>query len=156
MSGLIESRLADLHITLPTLPAPLGSYVPWVRSGNLIFLSGQLPLVDGTLLIGGAVGEAVGIADGKAAARVCAINLIAHLKTACGGDLEKVIQVVKLTGFVASDGDFTQHPQVVNGASDLFVEVFGDRGRHARAAVGVASLPLGAPVEVEGVFEVAD
>ena len=156
MSGLIESRLKALNITLPEAGAPLGAYVPWVRSGKLVFISGQLPLVAGKPLHVGLVGGSVTSEEAKAAARVCAINLIGHLKAACDADLEKVTRVVKLTGYVACGREFTQQPLVVNGASEVFVEVFGLKGRHARAAVGVASLPLGVPVEVEGVFEVDD
>ena len=156
VSGVIESRLKALGITLPDLPAPLGAYVPWVRAGHLVFISGQLPMVNGKPAQIGLVGSAVSVEDAKAAARVSGINLIAQLKAACEGDLQKVKRVVKLTGFVACDGTFTQHPHVINGASELFVEVFGEAGRHARAAVGSSSLPLGASVEVEGVFEVND
>lgn len=156
MSGRVAAKLAELNITLPEAVAPVANYVPWVKSGTLVFVSGQLPMVGGKLLHTGLVGGAVSVDDAKACARAAAINLIAQLKVAVGGNLDLVKRVVKLGGFVASAGDFTQHPQVINGASDLFVEVFGEVGRHARAAVGSSSLPLGAPVEVEGVFEVHD
>jgi enamine deaminase RidA (YjgF/YER057c/UK114 family) len=126
-----------------------------VRSGNLLFVSGQLPLADGKLTAEGQVGNQVSLEQGVAAARQCALNLIAQASLALGGDLDKVTRVVKLTGFVACLPAFTQHPQVVNGASDLMVQVFGDAGRHARAAVGAPSLPRGAAVEVEAVFEMA-
>jgi enamine deaminase RidA (YjgF/YER057c/UK114 family) len=150
----IEARLAELGIALPTPTAPLANYVPYVRSGNLVFVSGQVPVGPNGIEFVGKLGLDADIDAGRAAARLCAINLIAQLKAAIG-DLEKLVRVVKLTGFVNSTGDFTDHPKVVNGASDLMVEVFGDRGRHSRSAMGVAGLPFGVAVEVEGIFEVA-
>lgn len=147
-------RLTELGITLATPPKPVANYVPWVKSGNLVFVSGQLPLVDGKVTVTGHLGAGVSVDQGAAAARQAAINIITQVNDACGGDLERVVRVIRLGGFVAATADFTQHPQVVNGASDLMVAVFGERGRHARAAVGVPSLPLGACVEVDAVIEV--
>lgn len=154
MPSSIDNRLADLGITLAEAPAPAANYVPYVVSGNLVFISGQISR-DEDGLITGQLGGGVDVDTGRAAARTCALALIAQLKAACGGDLDRLVRVVKLTGFVNAAPDFTGHPAVINGASDLFVEVFGDRGRHARAAVGSVSLPLGVAVEVEGVFEIA-
>ncbi|HTI87072.1 MAG TPA: RidA family protein [Alphaproteobacteria bacterium] len=153
MSGRIEARLKELGIALPPAAAPAGSYVPYVATGNLIYVSGQLPFEDGQIRHKGILGSDVSVADGAAAARLCALNLIAQVKSAVG-DLDRVARVVKLNGFVASAANFTEQPKVMNGASDLMVEVFGDPGRHARAAVGVAALPLGVAVEVDGVFEI--
>ncbi len=153
MAGTIDARLRELGIELPAPAAPAGSYVPAVQAGALLFVSGQLPMAGGAVQVGGRLGETVALAEGQAAARLCALNLLAQAKAALG-DLDRVTRVVKLTGFVASTPGFTDHPKVVNGASDLMAEVFGERGRHARAAVGVAALPLGAAVEVEAVFEV--
>lgn len=147
-------RLTELGITLATPPKPVANYVPWVKSGNLVFVSGQLPLADGKVTVTGHLGAGVSVDQGAAAARQAAINIITQVNDACGGDLERVVRVIRLGGFVAATADFTQHPQVVNGASDLMVTVFGERGRHARAAVGVPSLPLGACVEVDAVVEV--
>ncbi len=154
MAGDIEAHLERLGIALPAAAAPVANYVPAVLTGTLLFVSGQLPLRDGAVQVRGALGAGVSIEDGRAAARLCAINVIAQARAALG-DLDRVARVVKLTGFVASTPEFGDHPQVVNGASDLMVEVFGERGRHARAAVGVAALPLGAAVEVEAVLEIA-
>ncbi|MCB2106867.1 MAG: RidA family protein [Rhodobacteraceae bacterium] len=155
MSGTVEKRLADLGIALPDAAAPIANYVPAVRTGNLLYISGQLPLAAGKMAAEGHVGGSVTVEQGVAAARQCALNLIAQAKLALNGDLDRIKRVVKLTGFVACDGDFTQHPQIINGASDVMVEVFGDAGRHTRAAVGSPSLPRGAPVEVDAVFEVS-
>ncbi len=154
MSESIQSRLEALGITLPEAPAPAANYMPFVQSGNLIFISGQISNgPDG--LIKGRLGEDMDAEAGYAAARRCGLSLIAQLQAACGGDLERLVQVVKLGGFVNSAGGFTDQPKVINGCSDLMVEVFGDKGRHARAAVGVPALPLGVAVEIEGIFEVA-
>jgi enamine deaminase RidA (YjgF/YER057c/UK114 family) len=150
----IEARLAELGITLPTPAAPAANYVPFVRSGDLVFVSGQIPVGPDGIRFVGKLGADADLDAGRAAARLCAINLIAQVKAAIG-DLDKLVRVVKLTGFVNSTLDFTDHPKVVNGASDLMVEVFGDRGRHSRSAMGVAGLPFGVAVEVEGIFEVA-
>lgn len=154
MTSKVDARLTELGITLPDAPMPDANYVPFVRTGNLVFISGQVSQnADG--FITGQVGRDLDVAEGQAAARTCALSLIAQLRAACGGDLDRVVRTVKLTGFVNASPDFTKHPQVINGASDLFAEVFGDKGRHARAAVGTVSLPLGAAVEIEGVFEVS-
>jgi len=150
-----EERLRELGIELPQPAAPVAAYVPCVRSGDLLFVSGQVPLVDGRPAWTGRLGaDGLGADEGAAAAKVCAVNLLAALKAELG-DLGRVRRVVKLTGFVASEPGFSDHPTVVNGASNLFGEVFGEAGRHARAAVGVAALPLGVPVEVEAIVEVA-
>jgi enamine deaminase RidA (YjgF/YER057c/UK114 family) len=154
MADTIAARLDELGIALTTPPAPVANYVPFAIVGGLVHVSGQVSRnADGPIT--GKLGAGVDVAAGAAAARTCAVQLIAQLREACGGDLERLVRVVKLTGFVNSAPDFTDQPKVVNGASDLMVEVFGDRGRHARSAVGVASLPLGVAVEIEGVFEIA-
>lgn len=148
----IDARLDELGITLPDAAAPAANYVPFVRTGNLLYVSGQVPLRDGKLVTG-QLGNGYSIEDGKAAARLCGLSLIAQVRKAVG-DLDSV-RVVKLNGFVNCTGDFGEHPAVINGASDLMVEVFGDKGRHARSAVGSSSLPFGVAVEVEGIFEIA-
>ena len=150
----IEERLVDLGVTLPDAPAPAANYVPYVVSGLLVFISGQLPMVNGECEHRGALGRDVDLEHGVEAARVCAINVLSQLKAACNGDLSQVVRCVRLGGFVAATPDFEQHPAVINGASDLIAEALGDAGAHARAAVGVASLPFGVPVEVEAVFEI--
>ena len=150
----IAQRLSDLSITLPDAAAPAANYVPFVKSGSLLFISGQLPFEQGQLIHKGCLGKDVSVEDGYKAARACGINIIAQIRAA--GGLEKVRRIVRLGGFVTSTADFTDQPQVVNGASDLFVEVFGDAGRHARAAVGVPSLPRGVAVEIDAVVELAD
>jgi len=151
----IEERLRELNIDLPDPPAPVAAYVPWVRSGNLIFVSGQLPFQDGALEHLGPVPSAVGIENAAAATRICAINGLAVLRSALDGDLSRLRRVVRLGVFVQSDDGFDGQPAVANGASELMVELFGDSGRHARAAVGVNALPMNSAVEVEFVFEVA-
>jgi enamine deaminase RidA (YjgF/YER057c/UK114 family) len=148
-----EARLAELGLALPALTAPLANYVPYVVTGNLVFVAGQLPMRDEKIAFTGKMGEDVTPEQGAEAARLCFLNVLAHVKAACGGDLGRVRRVVRLGGFVASPPGFTQHAAVMNGASDLAVTVFGDAGRHARATVGVSSLPGGAAVEVEGLFE---
>lgn len=150
----VESRLAALGITLPTPAAPAANYVPYVRSGNLLFVSGQIPVGPKGIEYVGKLGADADLDTGRAAARLCAINLIAQVKAAIG-DLEKVVRVVKLTGFVNATLDFVDHPKVINGASDLMVEAFGEAGRHSRSAVGAAGLPFGVAAEVEGIFEIA-
>ena len=150
-----EARLAALELTLPILAAPAGVYIPAVRSGDLVWTSGQLPLVDGALLVTGKVGAEVSAEVAKDLAGICALNALAAVKSHLG-DLARVRRVVKVVGFVASSPDFTGQPGVINGASELLGAVFGEAGRHARSAVGVAALPLNAPVEVELVVEVAD
>jgi enamine deaminase RidA (YjgF/YER057c/UK114 family) len=155
MAGAIEKKLASLGIALPTPATPMANYVPFVRSGNLLILSGQLCFgADGKLIAKGQLGGSVSAEDGARAARACAINLLAQLKVALG-DLDKVVRVVRLGGFINSAPGFTDGPKVMNGASDLMVEVFGDKGRHARTTVGVSALPADAAIEVEGLFEVA-
>ena len=152
MSTSADDNLNRLGVTLPDAPAPAANYVPYVVAGNIVYVSGQLPLVDGKLSVTGHVGKNVSTEEAASQARLCAINLLAQLKAACGGDLSRVKQVVKLGGFVACTDDFTDQPEVINGASDLMVEVFGDAGRHARFAVGSNTLPRGTCVEVEGTF----
>ncbi|MEM8823701.1 MAG: RidA family protein [Pseudomonadota bacterium] len=149
----ITQRLADLGVTLPDAPAPAANYVPSVRSGDLLFVSGQISAgPDG--MITGRLGDDMSVEDGAAAAKACAISLLAHVKAACDGDIERLDQVVKLTGFVNSTADFGHQPAVINGASDFLVEALGDRGRHSRSAVSAASLPFGVAVEIEGIFRV--
>lgn len=155
MSGTVAARLQELGVEIPEAAAPLANYVGHVVSGNLVFVSGQLPLAAGKLQVTGKLGESVSLEDGVAAARLCAINIIAQVKAACGGDLDRVARIVKLGGFVASTPDFTDQPKVINGASDLMAEVFGEAGRHARAAVATPSLPLDAAVEIDAVVEIA-
>ncbi len=148
--NIIEEKLKALGIVLPTPVAPVANYVPWVIVGKLAYMSGQIPLKDGKLTHDS--GELT-LQDRILAARQCAINLIAQMRVAADGDLTKIKQIVKLVGFVASSAEFKDHPKVVNGASDLMVAVFGDKGRHARSSVGVSSLPLGCAVEVEAIVE---
>ena len=156
--GAVEDRIAALGLTLPEVAAPLAAYVPAVLDGSRVYVSGQLPFVDGALSETGAVGELVGLVHpgrAKELAAVCALNAVAAVRSVIE-DLDRVERVVKLTGFVASDASFTGQPGVVDGASDLLGEIFGEAGRHARSAVGVAALPLGAPVEVEVIVHVRD
>ncbi len=154
MNGRIAARLAELGIMLPPAQPPVATYVPYVITGNLVVVSGQLPMKDGKPGWTGKLGGAVSETDGMQAARHCLLNVLAHLSTACDGDLDRVARVVRLGGFIACGPEFARHPAVMNGASDLAVEIFGEAGRHARATVGVASLPLDAPVEIEGMFEI--
>jgi len=155
MSGSIDSKLAELGIKLPMAMPPMANYVPYVISGNLVVVSGQVPAVDGKIAVTGKVGEEVSVEQGQEAARLCFTNVLTHLKAACGGDLGRVRRVVRLGGFVASPPGFSQHAVVMNGASDLAVAVFGEAGRHARSTIGVPALPGNAAVEVEGMFEVS-
>ena len=149
-----EQRLEELGIDLPEAATPVAAYVPTVRSGNMVYVSGQVPLVDGKVAYTGRLGQGgLGLDDGVQAARRCAINVLAALAAELG-ELSRIRRIVKVTGFVASEPDFVDQPKVVNGASELFVEVFGEAGKHARSAIGVAALPLGVPVEVEAVVEV--
>ncbi|MGH1359626.1 MAG: RidA family protein [Burkholderiaceae bacterium] len=151
----IEQKLTALNLTIPEAAAPLGNYVGYTVSGNTVYVSGQLPLQDGAVAVTGKVGADVTVEQGYEAGRICAINLIAQLRAACGGDLNRVVKVLRLGGFVNVAPDFVDAPKCINGASDLFVELFGDKGRHARFAVGVATLPAGAAVEIDGTFEIA-
>ena len=154
MAGTVEKKLADLGIMLPTPAAPVANYVPFVRTGKLLIISGQLCLDDDSKLVAkGQLGGGVSIEDGAKAAQACAVNLLAQLKSALG-DLDKVARVVRLGGFINSAPGFADGPKVMNGASDLMVTAFGDKGRHARTTIGVSALPLDAAVEVEGAFEV--
>jgi len=150
----VHARLAELGLSLPQAAAPAANYVPYVQTGNLVVISGQITLENGELKYIGRVGEDFTTEQAYDAAKLCGLNLIAQLNAACGGDLDRVKRVVRLGGFVNSTADFTDQPKVINGASDLMAEVFGDAGKHARAAVGVNTLPLGVAVEVEGMFEV--
>lgn len=152
---MIEERLASMGLDLPEAAMPVANYVPFTVSGKQIFVSGQLPMRDGKVVYTGRLGDGVSVEDGEAAAALCALNLLAQARNACGGDLAKLGRCLKLGGFVASTPDFTDHPKVVNGASNLIAEAMGEAGQHARFAVGVSSLPLGAPVEVDAVFELA-
>lgn len=153
MSGEIEARLVALGVALPEAPAPAANYVPWVRVGNLVHVSGQISQgPEG--LIKGKLGADMDVAAGAAAAQRCAISLLAQVRAACGGDLQRLVRAVKLTGFVNSTADFTDQPKVINGASDFLVAALGEAGRHARSAVSAVSLPLGVAVEIEGIFEV--
>ncbi len=149
----IETRLAELGVTLPDAPAPAANYVPFVQVGDLVFVSGQISMKDG-VLITGKVGADLDTAAGAAAAKTCAISLLAQLKAACGGDIDRLERVVKLTGFVNSTPDFTDQAKVVNGCSDFLVEALGDAGRHARSAVSAGALPLGVAVEIEAIFQI--
>ncbi len=150
----VAARLRELGIALPTPMAPIANYVPFVRTGSLVVISGQVPAKDGAIAMTGKLGGGLDIEAGQAAARLCFVNVLAQLQAACG-DLALVRRVVRLGGFIACTPEFTQHAVVMNGASDLAVAVFGDAGRHARSTIGVPSLPGDAAVEVEGMFEVA-
>ncbi|WP_227271875.1 RidA family protein [Roseobacter weihaiensis] len=150
----ITARLADLGVTLPDAPAPAANYVPFVTVGNTVYVSGQISNGPEGFIVG-KLGDTMGVDAGAAAAKTCAISLLAQVKAACGGDIERLVKVVKLTGFVNSTLDFTDQPKVINGASDFLVEALGEKGRHARSAVSAASLPFGVAVEIEGIFEIA-
>ncbi len=154
MSENIANRLASLGVTLPNPPKPVASYVGFIKHGDLVFISGQLPFENGAVSQTGLLGGGVSIEDAVKAARLCAINILAQVSIACDGDLERIVQCVKLGGFVASTADFTDQPLVINGASDFMGEALGARGVHARAAVGVAALPLNASVEIEAIFAI--
>ena len=152
--SVIEARLKELGVTLPNPPKPVASYVPYTISGNLVFISGQVPIADGALKYVGKLGVDIPLEAGQAAAQLCAINVLAVLKMACDGDLDQVARCLKLNVFVNAAAEYTQQPEVANGASDLVAAVFGDAGKHARAAVGVGSLPRGVAVEVDAIFEI--
>ena len=154
-SGKIDSKLASLNITLPPSVMPAANYVPYTVSGNQVFVSGTLPIKDGKPQDIGKLGKEFTVEQGQQTARLCAINILSHVKAACGGDLDRVKKVIRMGIFVASAEGFTDQPKVANGASDLMVEIFGDAGKHARFAVGVAELPFGVAVEVDATFEIA-
>ncbi|MDF1872031.1 RidA family protein [Vannielia sp.] len=154
MPGEIERRLAELGVTLPAAAAPAANYVSYVEAAGLVYVSGQVSMANGEL-VKGKLGDTMELAEGAAAARLCAIALLSQVKAAAGGDLDRLKRVVKLTAFVNSTPDFGDQPAVVNGASDFLVEALGDKGRHARSAVSAASLPFGVAVEIEGIFELA-
>ena len=153
MTGIYEKKLAEEGITLPDAPAPAANYVPYVLVGNVLYVSGQISQNANGLILG-KLGESMTTDKGAEAAKFCAINLLAQVKAACAGDLDKLVRVVKLTGFVNSMPDFTQQPQVINGASDLMGNILGDAGKHARVAVSANSLPLGVAVEIDGIFQI--
>ena len=153
MAGKIESRLQELGIVLPEAVAALANYVPWVQSGNNVWIAGQVPLVDGELQHIGKVGSGIEMDEAQAAARICGLNIIAQVKAACGGDLDRVVRCLKVGGYVNAVADFGRHPEVVNGASELMAAVLGEAGVHARVAVGASSLPLDAAVELEVIAE---
>ncbi|MBO6949484.1 MAG: RidA family protein [Rhodospirillales bacterium] len=155
MAGKIESRLQELGIELPEAAAPAANYIPYVVSGNLVFVAGQITLKNGKIEYTGKVGDDLSVDDGYQAARLCGLNLLAQAKAAAGGDLDKIKRVVKLGGFVNSGPDFSNQPEVINGASDLMVDVFGENGKHARFAVSAGSLPRNVAVEIDGIFELA-
>lgn len=149
----IEARLAELGVTLPDMAAPAANYVPFVQVGDIVYVSGQISQnADGLIL--GKLGQDMDTETGAAAAKTCAISLLAAVKAACGGDLDRMVRVVKLTGFVNSTGDYTEQPKVINGCSDFLVEALGDKGRHSRSAVSAGALPLGVAVEIEGIFQI--
>ena len=154
MAGEIERAIKDLGITLPEPAVPAANYVPCVIAGSLLYVSGQLPMNNGKLMFAGKVGADLFVPEAQMAARQCALNVLAQAKAALGGNLDRIVGIVKLGGFVNSTPDFTEHPQVINGASDLMVEIFEKKGEHARFAVGVASLPLNASVEVDAIIEI--
>ena len=155
MSDAIEGRLKELGIVLPQAAAPAANYVPYVISGNLLYLSGQLPMENGKIGVTGHLGKDVDIAGGQRAAELCAINILAQAKAALGGDLGRIKRLIKLNGFVASTPDFVEQHLVINGASNLLANVLGEAGKHARAAVGMAALPLNAAVEIDAILEIA-
>lgn len=153
MAGTIEARLKALDLVLPEAKAPVGSYVPFLHMNGQLIVSGQLPMKDGAVAVTGTVGSGVELAQGQDAARLCALNILAQAKAALG-DLDRIVQLLRLNGFVNAAPGFPDHPKVINGASDLMVEVLGDKGRHTRIAVGCASLPLNAAVEVDALFAI--
>lgn len=153
MARKIDARLAELGITIPTQAQAAGNYVGFVVVNDLVFLAGQVPVENGARKFIGKVGRDVTVEQAQQAARIAATNVLAHLKAACGGDLDRVLRCVRLTGYVNAADDFLEHPKVINGASDLMVEIFGEAGKHARSAVGAGSLPSGVAVEVEGIFQ---
>ncbi len=155
MTGTIDAKLRDIGLALPPRMHPIANYVTYVVTGSMVVISGQLPSENGKVAVTGKLGEAVSVEDGTRAAGLCLTNVLSHLQAACDGDLDRVRRVVRLGGFIACTPGFTQHAAVMNGASDLAVAIFGEAGKHARSTIGVASLPLDAAVEVEGLFEIA-
>ncbi len=153
MAGNTERTMRDLGIELPEAAAPVANYVPYVIAGGLLFISGQVPIHNGKLMFAGKVGADIFVPEAQMAARQSALNVLAQAKVALGGDLDRIVSIVKLGGFVNSTADFTEHPKVINGASDVMVEIFDEKGKHARFAIGVASLPLNASVEVDAILE---
>lgn len=153
MGGRIEARLAEMGVVLPAAPAPAANYIPFVQVGEVLFVSGQISMAEGALITG-RLGETMTVEEGQLAARTCAINLLAQVKAACGGDLDRLVRVVRLGGFVNCTPGFTEQPKVINGASDFLAEALGDAGRHARTAVGVSSLPMAVAVEIDGIFQI--
>ncbi|TDE38975.1 RidA family protein [Antarcticimicrobium sediminis] len=149
----IQGKLDQMGVNLPAAAAPAANYVPYVRVGDILYVSGQISMDETGKLITGKLGDTMDVEAGAAAAQRCAMALLAQVRAACGGDLDLLVRVIKLTGFVNSTADFTQQPQVVNGASDFLVEALGDAGRHSRSAVSAAALPLGVAVEIEGIFQ---
>lgn len=152
--GKISAKLGELGLHLPVAAKPVANYVPWVLSGNLVFVAGQIPILNGKPQFVGQLGGTITLENGVAAARLCAVNILAQLNEACGDDLDRINKIVKLVGFVNCNQAFTDIPKVMNGASDLMAEIFGDAGKHARSSVGVSSLPFGVPVEVEAIVEI--
>ena len=155
MPSTIDQRLAELGLVLPDPGSPGGNYVPYVIAGDLVFVSGQVCRKDGRIACTGKVGTDVNVEDAQKAALICALNLVSHVRVACEGDLDRVLRCVRLSGFVNSDPAFKDHPAVINGASDAMIRIFGERGKHARTALGVAALPSDASVEIEGIFQIA-
>lgn len=153
MAGNIEARLKALDLTLPEAKAAIGSYVPFVHMNGQLLISGQLPMNDGGIAIAGTLGEGVGLTQGQEAAKLCALNILAQAKAALG-DLDRIVQLLRLNGFVNATPGFADHPKVINGASDLMVEILGDKGRHTRIAIGCSSLPLNAAVEIDAIFAI--
>ncbi len=153
MAGEIEARLKALDLVLPEVASPVANYVSFLHLDRLLFVSGQLPMQDGKVVFAGKVGDSVDLITGQAAARLCAVNILAQAKAALR-DLDRIVQLLRLNGFVNAPPDFTDHPKVINGASDLMVEILGNKGRHTRIAVGVGSLPLGAAVEIDAIFAI--
>ena len=155
MAGQVDARLKELGVSIPVAAAPAANYVPYTIAGNLVYVSGQVPFVDGKIAFQGKVGEDFSTEEAAECAKVCALNIVAQVKAACEGDLDKVVRCVKLGGFVNCIDGFGEQPKVINGASDMMVDIFGDKGRHARFAVGTNALPMNVAVEIDAIFEIA-